>query len=29
MPDRDGFCRSKDRGANEIDLPSTAYVANE
>jgi len=23
------FCRGKDRGANEIDLSSTAYVTNE
>jgi hypothetical protein len=23
------FCRSKERGANEIDMTSTAYVANE
>jgi hypothetical protein len=24
-----GFCRSKERGANETNMTSTAYVANE
>jgi hypothetical protein len=24
-----GFCRGKDRGANEIDIHRSAYVANE